>query len=929
MASESKRPSSSHKHWTLNWWDLWPLVDGERRPVQWTDSSMIFSSHPSSPIVVARAFPSSAPFTLPSPIPVLNNPGGFSSPKIIQVSSGDEYVFAFFEGRGGEHAACIWSQEESRDNWKVSIHWQIRLGQGIVLAKWLDGERTWMHTAPPSRSPPLGPPNPFGKPTLLLVTQGHVVQIVHRSSLSMQFQLVSASLRHASLAHVSDRPTAGETTNGPGGLLVCRKAAVGLGYGESTIIIATCSTLIPPTSSSNPEFPDHFGVPTPSIHPSIASLGSWESYGPEQAIHLCEIRITSFNFIMGVATKPLPPLFPQVTSSSHLSDILILPHLTVEEPSSPDGSAVDNVSSKNSRRFKTLMRVVLSYLDFEDYLSPKSDIMCFEIQRGKGSPTESSKPVTWSHRHLHTRTITNAAVSFLLPSRNPSSDAIVAGVLDTEGLTPRSSAGEGKSKEIHIGKIIRLRLPNLIDDEDWEPSRLMARPDDAGTNPPISAAISPLESFICTSPAPWSSALRLSVHALPSQKNFTVTALSESLLLSILSNRPPTDVVHVLANPTFPLSSVHVVLEDTFDALDSGDLSAQDWRWQVAGIMLDIYRTRLERLCNETPTDEKEQISMDERWHIALDICTVRALKSAFDACKEGHGYDLDPVWQLISLISWLVDFAERLVRTCVLWEGSLALHNSRSATEPSQDKTQDIQVKMEAMEVDRDDLFDGELSPAPDAFAYSAPPSLIHIIHPYLLDNLIGAISHLNAFRAYLDTLLPSKLKAGIAKELALDFIDCSGIDFKELESALRKISQLEEFTALDAGTLRRSFCLLSPLPTTQGLLMEACSLITSPTTVSKPRLFIKPSDLVDGISKLNLERGKMNKVRDVVSKGVLGTPGSARTCTRCGGKTEVGRTPLPRRANDITDIGSWAAWEHGWKACICGGLWMKGKAR
>ncbi|KAF8528609.1 hypothetical protein JB92DRAFT_3107121 [Gautieria morchelliformis] len=173
---------------------------------------------------------------------------------------------------------------------------------------------------------------------------------------------------------------------------------------------------------------------------------------------------------------------------------------------------------------------------------------------------------------------------------------------------------------------------------------------------------------------------------------------------------------------------------------------------------------------------------MDEHWHIALDICTVRALKSAFDACKEGmiDQHRADPVWQLISLITWLMDFAERLVRTCVLWEGSLALHNSHNAKEPSQGKTQDVQAKMESMVVDRDDLFDGELSPAPNAFAYSAAPSLIHIIHPYALDNLIGTISHLNSFRAYLDTLLPSKLKAGIAKEVALDGIDCSSLNMR-----------------------------------------------------------------------------------------------------------------------------------------------------
>lgn len=32
---------------------------------------------------------------------------------------------------------------------------------------------------------------------------------------------------------------------------------------------------------------------------------------------------------------------------------------------------------------------------------------------------------------------------------------------------------------------------------------------------------------------------------------------------------------------------------------------------------------------------------MDERWHVALDICSVKALNCAFDACKEGDGYDM------------------------------------------------------------------------------------------------------------------------------------------------------------------------------------------------------------------------------------------------------------------------------------------------
>lgn len=65
-----------------------------------------------------------------------------------------------------------------------------------------------------------------------------------------------------------------------------------------------------------------------------------------------------------------------------------------------------------------------------------------------------------SHRHLHTRTITNAAVFFLLPSRISASNGVVAGFLDVEGSTPRSYMAE--SKEVAIGKIVRLRLLVLV-----------------------------------------------------------------------------------------------------------------------------------------------------------------------------------------------------------------------------------------------------------------------------------------------------------------------------------------------------------------------------------------------------------------------------------------------------------------------------------
>jgi hypothetical protein len=138
--------------------------------------------------------------------------------------------------------------------------------------------------------------------------------------------------------------------------------------------------------------------------------------------------------------------------------------------------------------------------------------------------------------------------------------------------------------------------------------------------------------------------------------------MSESLLSSILSNRPSTDMIHALANPTLQLSSVHTVLEKTFSAFDNYSL-ARDWHSVFAGILLELYRyasyrqlvlnvvadlrlfssdrSRSRRISKDTPAELKEQISMDERWQVALDICSVKALKSAFEACKENDEYDM------------------------------------------------------------------------------------------------------------------------------------------------------------------------------------------------------------------------------------------------------------------------------------------------
>ena len=137
----------------------------------------------------------------------------------------------------------------------------------------------------------------------------------------------------------------------------------------------------------------------------------------------------------------------------------------------------------------------------------------------------------------------------------------------------------------------------------------------------------------------------------------------------------------------------------------------------------------------------------------------MRALERAFEALKDddelgelilycarrGSSHLAEFVWQLIRISSWLVDFAERLVRACVVWEDNFAPHNSQSSGTPHKDK--------DNIEVEDVDLVDDTLCGFPHSprFAQLADPvaaatdTSAHIANttasPYALDNLIGAL--------------------------------------------------------------------------------------------------------------------------------------------------------------------------------------------
>lgn len=76
----------------------------------------------------------------------------YDPPSVISVSPTDNWVFAYFPGRGVDGLGCLWSKEGPLDNWVVSECWAFALGDGVVTAAWTSSHRevsvpnTYMYT---------------------------------------------------------------------------------------------------------------------------------------------------------------------------------------------------------------------------------------------------------------------------------------------------------------------------------------------------------------------------------------------------------------------------------------------------------------------------------------------------------------------------------------------------------------------------------------------------------------------------------------------------------------------------------------------------------------------------------------------------------------------------------------------------------------
>jgi hypothetical protein len=300
----------------LNWCDFYSLIEHPQRPVEWSASSVIFTPHPTQPLVLARHFSSSKQFTVPSPGPILSSPASYGPPSLISGSPDDEWLFAFYPGRGSDGAGCLWKRGHELDSWIIQESWSYAPSAGVVAASWLGAPRQWTTDTSGNsvRLPPLGPRTPVSSPTLALVTQNHQFTVCYVRNYVQSLQMVSCPLTHGSLTVESQRNLGPDISSGVNTIRLCISASIGLSYNgqflptfsarcsinqliESSILVATRSQVfpLPPPVPVNSQFNsvdltlsldlNDTQVSDPSSQPVD------ETCGEEQTIDICEVEL--------------------------------------------------------------------------------------------------------------------------------------------------------------------------------------------------------------------------------------------------------------------------------------------------------------------------------------------------------------------------------------------------------------------------------------------------------------------------------------------------------------------------------------------------------------------------------------------------------------------------------------------------------------
>jgi hypothetical protein len=140
-------------------WNPWPYVENTRRqvsstrcfqysfssdtyrPVVWSKTSVIYTSHLSQPLVNATHFPSKRQVTVPQPSVIQTAPYNYGPPNILSISPCDRWLFAYFPGIGAAGVGCLWRRGDEVDVWTEKEWWHFAHGNAPIAAEWIGGNR--------------------------------------------------------------------------------------------------------------------------------------------------------------------------------------------------------------------------------------------------------------------------------------------------------------------------------------------------------------------------------------------------------------------------------------------------------------------------------------------------------------------------------------------------------------------------------------------------------------------------------------------------------------------------------------------------------------------------------------------------------------------------------------------------------------------
>ncbi|KAI0065405.1 hypothetical protein BV25DRAFT_1906053 [Artomyces pyxidatus] len=900
LGSPFKGKAKEEERWQPGWWQLHPLSERPQRPVAWTSSSTILFAHATLPTIVGRVFPSHAQFAVPPPAPITGSPALYEPPTIINVSPNGQWMFAYFPGRDEAGVGCFWTRGIQVDDWNVREWWSFPSAGGAVTSTWLGHPREWINDASGRaiRLPALGPPTPGSTPTLMLITENLQVLVCYVRKGTVSIKIITCSLTFPDEIRESIPSQNPGSPACPEGAKLCVSAAIGLGYDETSIMVATRSRILTGPSSA-PSFTPIDLALSLDLNPQtqdeeLNRTNDWEKWGEDSSIELCEVRLGFDGVEMNLSTNPLPPL---ECPYQRLSELVFV----TGDPRPPRPA---DFKDANPVVPHIIMYLVASFVDFDDYSSsPKSQLLVYSMSR-KLSPSHRNVP-EWSQSPVSSRSFTSEVLAFVTPHHSfLRTSTILAGTINTS--MPLRTVK--RKTELSIGSVTVLQLPSLNPNAHWEPAPILGSSVDKFLQDfPCNVALSPNGGLLCTvSPSPLSPS-RITIHPLPTYKPADPSSTADlkttislpgdvAVLISAMrSRRSLSDVVHRLSLPSTPLQEVEHQLLRTLIQLEEHDDGLRNlWLHDFFGLLVETYRSRALRSQNDA---DKEMLLV--RSKVAHDLCSIMACHRAFEDCKDGENSDLDAVWPLSRLCTWLMAFLENVMKECILLGDAGDIPTTPLHTPISHGE----------------DMLATATAPI--------PPIFIHLLHPGLLSKLRTSVADVRRFHDYLGKLNASGENAQLAKTILMDTVDSSGIDLKGLETVLSQIS--EETKGLEDDT-RSSLAACQPLLSLLAPLRKIVFKLSNAGVIDKPRLFIKASDLVTGIAKLRLlDENDHDEALDVVSKGPLPARRAVRVCLRCRGKVQI------RDGAETTQVSPrWTAWESKWvDRCICGGMWAAPDAR